>query len=522
MKPISLEKKVEICKHLRTEPDPLYIAKHLLKIPDLWLWEGVQRIAASVFKNKYTAVQAGHSLSKDYTAGLLIITWLIKYFPNAKVICTGPKLLQVKDIIFGEIAKQFENLRENCPWSIDPNALQKLRLELGSECYAIGFTTKESGDKMGKASGFKSPNMLVVITEAQAVESSIFDQIPGITTSVNSRVLEVGNPIPAEGKFWEHCTQAHYGYNVIKMSCFDSPNVKAHSEIIPGMVTEGWIEERRREWGEDHPYWIAKVLGEFPQSGANSIIPIEWIMRAIDRHLEHPGEFLDDDILKCAGLDISKGGTDETVHLVLTGRKVTRIDAFHKVDINETVDWIKGLIRNEKIEILAVDEGGLAGVAGFVETDDTLSVSVMRIMFGSKLEDNDQFANLAATMWWALREAFQNNRISIPDDPILIGQLSGRRFSYTTHGQMIIHLESKANARSRGVESPDRADALAMAWWARTRNFGVDMVFNKTERASFAAESEIARVLSPTKREELVLTARSMSKKYHRESADLL
>lgn len=209
-------------------------------------------------------------------------------------------------------------------------------------------------------------------------------------------------------------------------------------------------------WGEDHPYWMGRILGEFPQSGADCIIPIEWIMRAVGREI--PPE--EGDEIKVSGTDVSKGGADETVHLILTGRTVSRIDAFHKVDINETVGWAKSLMVEEKILLNACDEGGLAGVAGFLEEE---GFECLRVMFGAKADDPD-FDNVGAQMWWGLREAFQNNNIAIPDDPILIGQLAKRRYTLMSSGKKVIRLQSKKDSRE---ESPDRADALALAWFAR-------------------------------------------------------
>jgi hypothetical protein len=48
--------------------------------------------------------------------------------------------------------------------------------------------------------------------------------------------------------------------------------------------------------------------------------------------------------------------------------------------------------------------------------------------------------------------------IRIPNDEKLIAQLTSRRKLYDSRGRE--KLESKADLASRGVESPDRADAL--------------------------------------------------------------
>ena len=378
--------------------------------------------------------------------------------------------------MFSEIRSQYEALMKYCPWALDPTAIKTNMLDLGSDWYALGFTTKESrgdsrGGLLGKFSGFKSPNMLVIVSEAQSVDDTIFDSMIGLLSSGNAHVLELGNPMAPIGRFWEHCTQPRYGYNVIKLSCLDSPNYKAKSVVVPGVVGFDFVENCRKIWGEDHPYWKARILGEFPQSGADCIIPIEWIMRAVYK-VEKNGEIsgkelepIEGDTIKVSGLDVSKGGVDETVHLVLTGRTVTRIDAFHDVDINETVGWAKNLMREEKIMTNAVDEGGLAGICGFLEEDN---FECMRIMFGENA-DNADFGNVGAQMWWNLRDAFQDNNIAIPDDPILIGQLARRKYTLMSTGKKIIRLEPK---RESSDESPDRADALALAWHARRALIG--------------------------------------------------
>lgn len=439
----------------------------MLGIPEEWLWDAVRQMITAIFTHKRVAVKSGHSLSKDYTAGILALQWLFKYYP-AKVITTAPTGRQVTEIMFMEIAKQFENLRQHAPknWKIRPDMLTSTKLKINPDLIVLGFTTKETNQKQGKMQGFKSQNLLVIISEAQAVDDMIYDQITGIMTGSNCRILELGNPISPAGRFYEHCTQVKYGYHVITLSCFDSPNVKSGKKIIPGVVTKEWVEDRRLEWGEEHPYWFGRVLGEFPQDSADSIIPISWIMRQV-----RDQEFLDtidgEDDLKVAGLDIAGQGHDETAKAVLTGRKLTSMHGFHKLHLDEVVGWTKGSCRQEKVKVLAFDSGGLADVGSFLR--DETYMETLAINFGTVLDENANFANLASRMYWELRLAFEAGNIFIPDDPVLIGQLASRKFTWTQKGKKIIRLESKITAKQRGVPSPDRADALAMAWWARQR-----------------------------------------------------
>ena len=72
------------------------------------------------------------------------------------------------------------------------------------------------------------------------------------------------------------------------------------------------------------------------------------------------------------------------------------------------------------------------------------------------------FANLRAEGYWRLYELFSQDLIAIPNDPELAGQLSSLRYSYNSRGQLII--ESKDDARARGIPSPDKADAMMLAF----------------------------------------------------------
>jgi hypothetical protein len=64
-----------------------------------------------------------------------------------------------------------------------------------------------------------------------------------------------------------------------------------------------------------------------------------------------------------------------------------------------------------------------------------------------------------AEWWWSIvGQLIERRQIIIPNDEKLIAQLTSRRKLYDSKGRE--RLESKADLAARGVESPDRADAL--------------------------------------------------------------
>jgi len=74
--------------------------------------------------------------------------------------------------------------------------------------------------------------------------------------------------------------------------------------------------------------------------------------------------------------------------------------------------------------------------------------------------DKEIFGNIRAELYFALANKLQNGEIQLPKDSKLNAQLVDIRYRYNVKNQLLI--ESKEEARSRGVKSPDRADALMM------------------------------------------------------------
>ena len=88
------------------------------------------------------------------------------------------------------------------------------------------------------------------------------------------------------------------------------------------------------------------------------------------------------------------------------------------------------------------------------------------VHFGGGADDPKRFRNRRAELFWRLREALERGEVSLPDDEELHADLSALRYQFTQDGR--IQIESKDECRKRLGRSPDRADALALAWAAAT------------------------------------------------------
>ena len=114
-----------------------------------------------------------------------------------------------------------------------------------------------------------------------------------------------------------------------------------------------------------------------------------------------------------------------------------------------------------KVRDIIVDEVGVgAGVLDNLKADRRFKAQ--GINGGSRPANTEKYLNLRAETFDGLRARFQDGDISIPNDPELISQIASLTYRYNARGQL--QLESKDQIRSTGRQSPDKADAIALAF----------------------------------------------------------
>jgi hypothetical protein len=87
----------------------------------------------------------------------------------------------------------------------------------------------------------------------------------------------------------------------------------------------------------------------------------------------------------------------------------------------------------------------------------------------------EKHANLKAELYWGLRERFVDGNMAGITDSLLISQLAGIRYKHDARGRVVI--ESKEDARKRGVRSPDRAEALMLSCHAGSHRAALASAF---------------------------------------------
>jgi hypothetical protein len=120
-------------------------------------------------------------------------------------------------------------------------------------------------------------------------------------------------------------------------------------------------------------------------------------------------------------------------------------------------DWVRAII----------DVPGVGG--GVVDRLAELDLPVVPYNGGESPIDKERFVNARAEDYWTLRERFEQAEIDIdPDDDTLAAQLGSIKGGIDSRGR--IKIESKDDMRKRGLPSPDRADAMAIAFAGRANS----------------------------------------------------
>ncbi len=435
----------------------------------LW-WEKQREVAESVAHHRRTAVKSANGVGKTYLAADLALWFLYCYQPSV-VLTTAPTRRQVRHLLWEEIRRRFRGARESLPGEL----LQE-RLSVGPGWYALGLAT----DEPVRFQGFHAENLLILFDEASGIADEIWEAAEGIAVGKNNRIVAIGNPMTTSGRFYR-IFQSEPLWRRHTISALDHPNVTGRGAPIPGAVTAEVVEERVLEWCEEIPpgeagadadllVWRGRryrpnnafrvrVLGEFPDSGEDTLIPLRWIEAAAARWREEYRSGAGLTGVRHAAADVARFGGDWTVIGLRIGSVVTRLEAIQGCDLMEVAGRVARLAQEERPERIAIDGIGIgAGVADRLQELRIAGVEAVNVSLPAC--DRERFANRRAELYWGLRERFRTGDITIPPDEALCSQLAQIRYAYTSRGQ--IQMASKEAMRRRGGGSPDRADMLAL------------------------------------------------------------
>lgn len=177
------------------------------------------------------------------------------------------------------------------------------------------------------------------------------------------------------------------------------------------------------------------------------------------------------------GVDVARSGADSTIFAHRHGAAITHIDAYSREDTMQTTARIQavtgtGPVDGQWATRPVVDSVGVGG--GVVDRLRELGVPVLAYTGAAKAYARTRdgewgFTNTRGAAYWRLRELLDpafGADIMLPEDDLLTADLTAPTWDVTTGVPPRIKVEPKDDVAARLGRSPDRGDAVAMAYWA--------------------------------------------------------
>ena len=250
-----------------------------------------------------------------------------------------------------------------------------------------------------------------------------------------------------------------------------------HFRDDPRRSAEWWEEKRAKT---DATIFASEYDIDYSASVEGICIPGRWVDAAVqlwDRGFDPGGE-------RVAGLDVG-GGKALNVFINRVGPRYSAPEEWQEGDTINTAHKAIGLARERGVLSLFFDPVGVgAGVTAVMVREDRDRLACVGVNVGETPTDavwpdgrtsKQMFTNKKGELWWKARQRFQatyqhvveglacelDDLIAIPNHPTLRSQLSSVRYFRTEKGKIVI--ETKAQLSTRGISSPDFAEAFMLA-----------------------------------------------------------
>ena len=402
-------------------------------------------VNAASYERARVSLVAANGSGKTAAVNTVLLLWWLYAYPAGRAVVTSGSWEQIKTQLWPSL-RAYEG-RFGALWGWVFNT-EEIRTPEG------GFIRPFSTDSPARAEGhhekpmLNSP-MMIMVDEAKGINEGIFDALNRCTPTCLVYTSSTGL---ASGSFYDSFHKNSRDFYRVKVTAFDCPHIGRER-----------IELAQRIYGpnyEEHPIYRSMILAEWTEGDLGNIIPRKLVKQA----LQYPPERRAGD--KYAGIDWAAGG-DETVMAIREGNCLRIAYKDREPDTTKSAARMV-----ERCRAAGIEQGRAhADVCGIGLAIMQHAAKVHGFRFrefngGAQPEDRAHFVNCNIEAWNYFRRALEMGEVCFPDglDDETQEQLCNRLLEWNGAGKM--KCESKEDMRKRGVHSPDRADALVMAWWA--------------------------------------------------------
>lgn len=402
------------------------------------------------------AISSGRGIGKSALFAWLQC-WMMTCVLGSTTIVTANTEAQLKDKTWGETGKWFGMLI-NSHWfdvsamSVKPtdwfSELLSKQIKMDSTYYYSKAQTWSEENPDAFAGAHNMNGLMLLMDEASGIHHGIWDVSEGFFTekTVYRFWFAFSNPRRNTGAFFEcfHKMREFWRRMNIDARLVEDTDKTVYEKIIA-------------KYGQDSDVVKIEVMGLFPSQGENQFIGRDVIEAAAQRELE-----VDSYAGLIMGVDPARFGADTTSVWFRRGRNAREIPhiAMKGKDNMFVANKCAELIDRYKPDAVCIDAGNGTGI---IDRLREMGYKVHEVWFGSKSAD-EAYANKRTELWALMREWLHGG--CIPNMQEIKDDLAGPEYGFQKNGDKIA-LESKDAMKSRGLSSPDHADALACTFAIR-------------------------------------------------------
>lgn len=392
------------------------------------------------------SIRSGHGVGKTALCAWLAVHFLA-FRDDVKVIVTAPSADQMKDGLIPEVNKWLARMPRWMSASLNATS-ERVTREPNSQNNFISFRTARK-EKPEALAGVHATHVMIIVDEASGVDEAIYETGQGALSTEGAIAMLIGNPTNPTGFFYKTHNELSNVWWTRRVRCHDS-----------GQVDPDYIANMARTYGVDSREFRVRVLGEFPESGADAVIPRAFVESAV-RRFERPvrGSIV-------WGLDPGRGG-DPTGFIERDANMLMQCEELDYMDLMNLVGWVSNrymaMPPSHRPSNVYVDSIGLG--AGVADRLLEVGLPVVHVNVSEQASMSERFVNTRAEIWYRMREWFETREVSLNapnNQDKLIHELTSVNQKYTSTGK--VQLESKDEMKRRGVKSPNMADALALTF----------------------------------------------------------
>ena len=419
-------------------------------------------------KKRYKIAYGGRGSGKSWSVAELLIE--LSRRATLRILCARELQMSMSDSVIALLSDTIERKGLLQEFEVQKTSIR----HLGANSTFMFYGIKNNPTKIKSLEGVD----ICWVEEAEAVSKESWEILIPTIRKDGSQIWVTFNP--------KNILDDTYQRFVVKPPS-DSVVLKVNHDSNPHFPKELRSEMddcRIRDFDLYRHVW----LGEPVADSALAIIKPSWIEAAVDAHIKLGFEAQGKRIL---GFDVADEGDDANATILRHGSVVLEADEWRGQDVIYSSDKVytyaesanAGLIIFDSIGVGAGVKAqfrrktGLVQAAGFNAGGEVLKKS-SRYTEGKT--NGDMFSNLKAQTWWTVRDRFFNTWRAIehgdvyPADQMislsstidnleyLKAELSRPQVDYDNNGR--VKVESKKDLKKRGIPSPNRADALIMAF----------------------------------------------------------